>query len=59
MHPLIGHQGGWDEAIFVVLPLLLFAVLLLIARRRVDAFDDQEPDNGSPADADPGRSSTN
>ena len=52
MHPLIGHQGGWDEAIFVVLPLLLFAVLLLVARRRVDALDDQEPDNGSPADAD-------
>ncbi|MDE0802674.1 MAG: hypothetical protein OSA99_05045 [Acidimicrobiales bacterium] len=51
MHPLIGHQGGWDEAIFVVLPLLLFAVLLLIARRRVDAMDDQEPDDSNPSDA--------
>lgn len=39
---VIAHQGGWDEAIFVVLPLILFAVLLVVARRRVDALDDDD-----------------
>ena len=38
---VIAHQGGWDEAIFVALPLVLFAVLLVVARRRVNALDDE------------------
>lgn len=42
MHHLLAHQGGWDEAIFVALPLILFAVLLLVARRRADNLDDGE-----------------
>ena len=42
MQHLLAHQGGWDEAIFVALPLLLFAALLLVARRRVDNLDDGE-----------------
>lgn len=44
MSLMIGHQGGWDEAIFVALPLVIFAVLLVLARRRVDALDDDETD---------------
>lgn len=44
---VLAHQGGWDEILFVLAPLLLFAVLLLMARRRVaetnpDGADDAE-----------------
>ncbi|MBW8827748.1 MAG: hypothetical protein JF603_15565 [Acidobacteria bacterium] len=33
---VLAHQGGWDESLFVALPLLLFYVLLQIAKRRAD-----------------------
>ena len=36
---LLAHQGGWDEILFVLAPLILFAVLLLVARRRVDRME--------------------
>lgn len=39
---LLAHQGGWDEALFVLAPLLLFAGLLIVARRRVDRMDADE-----------------
>lgn len=44
---VIAHQGGWDEALFVLAPLLLFGVLLWLARRRIDLDDDplDEPDD--------------
>ena len=38
---VFAHQGGWDEALFVFVPLVVFAVLLMLARRRVDALDDE------------------
>jgi hypothetical protein len=31
---LLAHQGGWDELLFVLLPIGLFAGLLAIANRR-------------------------
>jgi hypothetical protein len=31
---VLGHQGGWDEALFVVVPVAIFAALLAIANRR-------------------------
>jgi hypothetical protein len=34
---VLAHQGGWDEALFVVVPLLLFAALLRMAKRRAEA----------------------
>lgn len=37
---LLAHQGGWDEMLFVLAPLILFAVLLAVARRRVEVDDD-------------------
>jgi hypothetical protein len=41
---VVAHQGGWDEILFVLAPLVLFAVLLLIARRRVDRMEaDEDP----------------
>lgn len=33
---VIGHQGGWDEALFVVVPLVIFALLLRVAKRRAE-----------------------
>jgi hypothetical protein len=36
---VFAHQGGWDEVLLVLLPLGLFAILLLLARRRVDQLD--------------------
>ena len=33
---LLAHQGGWDEALFVIVPLLVIIGLLRMARRRAD-----------------------
>lgn len=41
---VFGHQGGWDEALFVVIPLLLFAFLLRVAKRRAEAERRDEQD---------------
>jgi hypothetical protein len=32
---LLAHQGGWDEILLVVGPILVVAGLLALARRRV------------------------
>ncbi len=31
---VLAHQGGWDEMLVVLIPLVLFAGLLLVANRR-------------------------
>jgi hypothetical protein len=41
---VLAHQGGWDEALFVVIPLLLFALLLRVAKRRAEAEQRDESD---------------
>jgi hypothetical protein len=33
----LAHQGGWDEALFVIVPLVIFAALLRVAKRRAEA----------------------
>ena len=33
---VLAHQGGWDETLLVIAPLLLIAVLLRIANRRAN-----------------------
>ena len=40
---LVGHQGGWDEILLVVGPLLFVAWLLWLAKRRADSLD-HEPE---------------
>ncbi len=35
--PLFAHQGGWDEALLVGLPLAVIGLLLWVANRRVSA----------------------
>ena len=39
---VLAHQGGWDEMLFVALPLGLFAFLLFIANRKAQAHLDEE-----------------
>jgi hypothetical protein len=34
---LIAHQGGWDEILFVLAPIALFAGLLVLANKRAAA----------------------
>lgn len=34
---MVAHQGGWDEALFVAVPMAVFAVLLWVAKRRAEA----------------------
>jgi hypothetical protein len=31
---VLAHQGGWDEALFVLVPLLVFGVLQWLNRRK-------------------------
>ena len=38
---LFAHQGGWDESLFALAPVVVFAVLLLLARRRVGDLEDE------------------
>lgn len=35
--PVVAHQGGWDEMLFVAGPLLLIGGVLWAANRRVKA----------------------
>ena len=39
---LVAHQGGWDEIVLVLAPLLLFAVLLFVANKRAGQLGDEE-----------------
>ena len=43
---VLAHQGGWDEILFVLAPLLVFAGLLWVARKRVDEME--SADDGTP-----------
>lgn len=45
---VLGHQGGWDEILFVAAPLAVIAGVLWIANRRAGSFagrgEDAEPE---------------
>jgi len=43
--PVLAHQGGWDEALFVIVPLLVFWFLLRAAKRRAEAEQQAELDD--------------
>lgn len=38
MDAIFGHQGGWDEALMVLVPIAVFAGLLVLATRRARAI---------------------
>ena len=43
MISLLAHQGGWDEVLLVLGPILIIAGLLRLAKRRVDRLQPQNP----------------
>ena len=40
----LAHQGGWDEVLFVLVPLLLFGFLLRKAQKRAEQERADAPD---------------
>lgn len=46
---LLAHQGGWDELLFVLVPIALFAWLLTVANRRA-ARAQSERERQAPVD---------
>jgi hypothetical protein len=47
---LLAHQGGWDEALIVAVPIGVFAVVLWLANRKAARL--QEEQDGAPPAAD-------
>ena len=51
---LLAHQGGWDEILMVLVPIAIFALLLVVANRRANSIEEQQRhDSGGEGD-DPG-----
>jgi hypothetical protein len=48
---LLAHEGGWDELLFVLVPIALFAALLAVANRRASRVQAERDDVDPP---DPG-----
>ena len=46
---VLAHQGGWDEALVVAVPVAVFAAILWLANRRAAR---QMDDDGRPPRAD-------
>lgn len=42
---VFAHQGGWDETLFAFAPVIVFALLLLLARRRVGDLEDESAEH--------------
>lgn len=49
MPVLLAHQGGWDEILLVLVPIALFALLLVIANRRANAIESGRRQGGADA----------
>ena len=50
---LLAHQGGWDEILMVLVPIVIFAALLVVANRRANSSDGAR-DGTVPPDGDTG-----
>jgi hypothetical protein len=46
---VLAHQGGWDEILFVVVPIAIFAGLLVVANRRASRIEEQRRKSEKPA----------
>jgi hypothetical protein len=44
---MLAHQGGWDEVLLIVVPMLAVAALLRLAKRRVER-EQLHPDEAPP-----------
>ena len=49
---ILAHQGGWDEALFVVVPMAVLLGLLALAQRRAVAEHDAEVEAEHEAEVD-------
>jgi hypothetical protein len=43
---VLGHQGGWDEALLVAGPVILLAALLVRANRKAARLQREAHDDG-------------
>ena len=43
---VLAHQGGWDEALLVLGPIVVIVIALAVVKRRVDKMGPQEPHQG-------------
>jgi hypothetical protein len=51
---ILGHQGGWDEALMVLVPIGVFVGLLWLANKRAKAIQAKRlNDQAHPAASDP------
>jgi len=41
--PLLAHQGGWDEILLVIAPIVLIIGILAVVKRRVDRMGPPPP----------------
>jgi hypothetical protein len=48
MTPVLAHQGGWDEMLFVLLPLFVFLALQRMNRRKLRKQEDDESGTNPP-----------
>lgn len=46
---IVAHQGGWDEALLVLGPIVVIGLALAIVKRRVDRMGPPPGDTGTPA----------
>lgn len=51
------HAGGWDEILLVVGPVLIIAVLIIVARKQVPVDSEDGEDAGEDTDPPASRSS--
>jgi len=40
---VLAHQGGWDELLLVLGPIVVIVVALWVVKRRVDRMGPQDP----------------
>lgn len=50
---VIAHQGGWDEILLVLGPIVVIIGLLMLARKRVDATEKKPAAKDSTAASSP------
>ena len=41
--PILAHQGGWDEMLLVIGPIILIVGILAVVKRRVDRMGPPPP----------------
>ena len=44
---MIAHQGGWDEILLVLGPIAVIVGLLMVARKRVEAAEQNSAAKGA------------